>query len=168
MNQKKLNWHNNDTILGIIILIFGIFYGLATLQIPGTKSQLFDSRFVPVLLTVFILLIGILELGRGLQKPIEENKAKKEFDTKTVIFTFALIILYILLYSILGFIVSTFLFLLLEMNVLTPNYAKRNQVLYVIISLAFSFGIYYLFYIWIYYLFTNRNIIYALGGNIND
>ena len=61
MNQKKLNWHNNDTILGIIILIFGIFYGLATLQIPGTKSQLFDSRFVPVLLTVFILLIGILE-----------------------------------------------------------------------------------------------------------
>ena len=100
MNQKKLNWHNNDTILGIIILIFGIFYGLATLQIQGTKSQLFDSRFVPVLLTVFILLIGILELGRGLQKPIEENKAKKEFDTKTVIFTFALIILYLSLIHI--------------------------------------------------------------------
>lgn len=76
MNQKKLNWKNNDTFLGIIILIFGIFYGVATLQIPGTKSQLFDSRFVPVLLTIFIIVIGILELGRGLQKPFEEKEKK--------------------------------------------------------------------------------------------
>lgn len=160
MNQKKLNWNNNDTILGIIILVFGIFYGIMTLQIPGTKSQLFDSRFVPILLTVFIILIGILELGRGLQKPIKNNE-KKEFDTKTVILTFILIILYILLYSPLGFIVSTFLFLLLEMNVLTPNYAKKNQLLYIIISLVFSFGIYYLFYFG-FTIFLPTGILYML------
>lgn len=76
MNQKKLNWKNNDTLLGIIILIFGISYGIATLQIPGTKSQLFDSRFVPVLLTIFIILTGILEFGRGLQKPFKEKEKK--------------------------------------------------------------------------------------------
>lgn len=160
MNQKKLNWKNNDTFLGIIILIFGIFYGLATLQIPGTKSQLFDSRFVPVLLTIFIIVIGILELGRGLQKPFEE-KENKEFDTKTVVLTFVLIILYIILYSPLGFIISTFLFLFLEMNVLTPNYVKKNQLLYLIISLVFSFGIYYLFYFG-FTIFLPSGILYML------
>lgn len=161
MKDKKLNWKDNDTILGMIMLFFGIVYGGLTLQIPGTKSQLFDSRFVPILLTVFMIILGGLEIGRGLQKNIVTEKEKKEFDTKTVIVTFVLIILYILLYSVLGFIITTFLFLFLEMNVLTPTYVRKNQLVYLLISLVFAFGIYYLFYFG-FTIFLPSGILYML------
>lgn len=145
MSEKKLNWGCKDTQLGIIMLVIGVVYGIMVLQIPGTASQLFDSRFVPALVSILIILVGILQLGRGLQKPVEE-KENKEFDTKTVICTFILIAAYILFYSSIGFIVTTFIFLFLEMNILTPSYVNKNQLVYLAIALIFSVGIYYLFY----------------------
>ncbi len=145
MGNKSLNWENKDTISGIIMLLCGLGYGIMVLKIPGTKSQLFDSRFVPSLISVLILIVGILQTGRGLIAP-KEKIEKKEFDKKTVICTFALIALYILFYSSAGFIITTFLFLFLEMNILTPGYVKKNQIVYLVISLFFSVGIYYLFY----------------------
>ncbi|MDU1910683.1 tripartite tricarboxylate transporter TctB family protein [Fusobacterium sp.] len=145
MSSKSLNWENKDTVLGIIMLLCGIGYGILVLKIPGTRSQLFDSRFVPSLISVLIIIVGILQIGTGLRSP-KEKIEKKEFDKKTVVCTFALIALYILLYSSVGFIIMTFLFLFLEMNILTPGYVRKNQVVYLIISLFFSVGIYYLFY----------------------
>ena len=145
MSNKSLNWESKDTVLGIIMLLCGAAYGILVLQIPGTRSQLFDSRFVPSLISILIIVVGVLQIGRGLKTPKGEAE-KKEFDKKTVICTFALIALYILLYSSVGFIITTFLFLFLEMNVLTPGYVKKNQLVYLAISLLFSVGIYYLFY----------------------
>lgn len=145
MSNKSLNWESKDTILGIIMLLCGAAYGILVLQIPGTRSQLFDSRFVPSLISVLIIAVGVLQTGRGLKSPKGEVE-KKDFDMKTVVCTFALIALYILFYSSVGFIITTFLFLFLEMNILTPGYVKKNQIVYLIISLLFSVGIYYLFY----------------------
>lgn len=145
MGSKSLNWENKDTVLGLIMLLCGIVYGILVLQIPGTRSQLFDSRFVPSLISVLIIIVGILQTGKGLVAP-KEKIEKKEFDKKTVICTFILIALYILFYSSAGFIITTFLFLFLEMNILTPGYVKKKQIVYLIISLFFSVGIYYLFY----------------------
>lgn len=145
MSEKKLNWNSKDSQLGILMLIIGVVYGIMVIQIPGTASQLFDSRFVPGLVSVLIIIVGVLQLGRGLQKPVEA-KEEKEFDTKTVIATFVLIAAYILLYSSVGFIITTFVFLFLEMNILTPSYVNKNQIVYLGISLIFSVGIYYLFY----------------------
>lgn len=145
MSNKSLNWESKDTVLGIIMLLCGLIYGILVLKIPGTKSQLFDSRFVPSLISVLIIVVGVLQTGRGLKTPKEKTE-EKEFDKKTVVCTFALIALYIMLYSSVGFIITTFLFLFLEMNVLTPGYVKKNQIVYLVISLLFSVGIYYLFY----------------------
>ena len=145
MSNKSLNWESKDTVLGIIMLLCGAAYGILVLQIPGTRSQLFDSRFVPSLISILIIVIGVLQTGRGLKTPKEEVE-KKGFDMKTVVCTFVLIALYILLYSSIGFIITTFVFLFLEMNILTPSYVKKNQIVYLIISLLFSVGIYYLFY----------------------
>ena len=147
MNEKKLNWSSKESQLGMLMLVIGVVYGIMVLQIPGTKSQLFDSRFVPMLISVLVLLTGILQLGRGLMSPVKTEEKKEElFDTKTVICTFILIAAYILLYSSVGFIITTFVFLLLEMNILTPGYVNKNQIVYIVIALAFSVGIYYLFY----------------------
>ena len=109
MSNKSLNWESKDTVLGIIMLLCGAAYGILVLQIPGTRSQLFDSRFVPSLISVLIIVVGVLQIGRGLKTPKGEAE-KKEFDKKTVICTFALIALYILLYSSVGFIITTCLF----------------------------------------------------------
>ena len=127
MGNKSLNWESKDTILGIIMLLCGTVYGILVLQIPGTRSQLFDSRFVPSLISVLIIAVGVLQTGRGLKTPKGEAE-KKDFDTKTVVCTFALIALYILLYSGIGFIITTFVFLFLEMNILTPSYVKKNSL----------------------------------------
>lgn len=76
MSNKSLNWESKDTVLGIIMLLCGAAYGILVLQIPGTRSQLFDSRFVPSLISVLIIAVGVLQTGRGLKTPKGKQKRK--------------------------------------------------------------------------------------------
>lgn len=138
-----------ELIFGIIIAAFDIFYFIMTLRIPRKDaSNVFDARFFPYLLcavftilAVFQILAGIRNLKQAGQSPkTEENE-----DTVTVLKALGSILVYILLMSRLGFIVSTILFLLVMFALLCPVNQKKNYFLYLVVAIVFTLFVYVIF-----------------------
>lgn len=131
--------------LGFIILSLGLIYFLLTKNLP--IKDLIDSRFLPYILSGFLLILSLIQISRGI-KVVKYGKVKKreeDLDYSTLIKTFATIILYIGFLNILGFIISTIIFLFLEFIILTPDRLKKNYLLYLFIAIITSLIVYFLF-----------------------
>ena len=90
----------------------------------------------------------------------EEKKSKG--DIMAVIFTFAVIIGYIIVMPTLGFILSTMIYLFLQMIILAPP-EKRNYVLFAIVSVVFTAFVFVAFRIGLQQLLP-RGFIESLLG----
>lgn len=135
-----------EKTLSIIMFLFGLFFFVMTIQIPSTQSQLFDSRFMPLVMSILIMTLGIV---RFIKYRNEEVVEKVKVDYKTLFTTIALLILYIFAYSKLGFVIASSLFILLEILNIKPNYIEYTKAKYIaliVFSLVFPVLIYYLFY----------------------
>ncbi len=161
-NMRKNKY--SELILGIIIFSLGLFYFLLTNKIPA-KDRI-DSRFLPYLLSGFLFVLSAIQISRGWEfiKSGKVKKDKEESDYLTFIKTLSLIILYIGFLNILGFIISTVIFLFLEFIVLTPSRIKKNYILFFFISLVTSFMVYFLFRYGLN-LILPRGIVNIGGGN---
>lgn len=143
--EKKTYLKNKDFVLGIIMIAFAVFMFVLTKGLPNTESQFFDSRFMPYLVSIMSLLLGIVQIIKHLGKESEHESIKKDF--KTLAITTVLLACYIFLYGQIGFIVASIVFLFLQIIILTPNYYKKNYVLYGVLAVVTTLAIYYLFLI---------------------
>lgn len=121
----------------------GVILLLMTMQLPDTESQLFDSRFVPLITSLIMIAMGIPQLIKNYGKEQGENRKN---DNKTLLITIILLVFYVLLYRRLGFVITSTIFLFFEIINLTPSYIKKNYVLNLIIAIASPVMVYYLFY----------------------
>lgn len=134
-----------ELILGLIILTLGLFYFILTNNLPNKAT--IDSRFLPYILSGFLFILSLIQIKTGM-KIIKDGKRKKseeDLDYSTFIKTITIIILYIGFLNILGFIISTIMFLFLEFIILTPDRLKKNYILYLFIALITSLLVYFLF-----------------------
>lgn len=138
--MKKLN---KEALLGLIMVVMGLIFVGMTLQLPNTESQLFDSRFVPILVSIIMILMGIPQFIQNLSKPQEITE---KYDNKTLLITIILLIFYVMFYQKLGFVVTSIIFLFLEITNLTPHYVNKNYLVTGAIALIFPILLYYLFY----------------------
>ena len=74
----------------------------------------------------------------------DDDAANRNADTKALIAIFAILIVYMALMSVLGFLISSALFLFATMMLLTPK-QKRKLPVIVILSVIVAIGVYYLF-----------------------
>ena len=74
----------------------------------------------------------------------DDDAANRNADTKALVAIFVILIIYMALLSTLGFMISSVLFLIATMLLLTPA-EKRNIPLILILSVVVSVGVYYLF-----------------------
>lgn len=74
----------------------------------------------------------------------DDDAAMRGASTKSMLIIFAILVAYIGLMPIVGFILSTAFFLLASMLVLTPA-NRRNIVLIIVLTLVVSVGVYFLF-----------------------
>lgn len=134
-----------EVILGLIILSLGLIYFLLTNNLP--RKDTIDSRFLPYILSGFLFVLSLIQIKRGMKiiKDGKVNKNEDHLDYSTFIKTLAIIILYIGFLNILGFIISTIIFLFLEFIILTPDRLKKNYILYLLIALITSLLVYFLF-----------------------
>ena len=133
-----------DLILGIVMLAFSAFYLIFAQQIK-TKPKLTPSyasaRIMPTLLGALLAILSVFCIIQGIRKlkaPDNEGKAAKKLergDLMAVVFTFAVIIGYILVMPLLGFILSTVIYLFLQMLILAPA-EKRNFALFAIVAVV--------------------------------
>lgn len=133
-----------DLILGAFMLALSAFYLYFAQQIK-TKPKLTPSyasdRIMPTILGILLAILSIILIFQGIKKlkAPEEGEVKKmdRADAMAVVYTFAIIIGYIILMPIAGFILSTIIYLILQMIVLAPP-DKRNYALFAIVSVVFT------------------------------
>ncbi len=138
----------NDLIVGISMLAFGLFYLIMTTQIQR-KGKLIDATFFPYILSTIMLIVGSLQTIKGVlaSKKYDvssyvEPKSNEKGDMKTVLITVGLIIAYVALLKPLGFVLSSSLYLFMQITVMVPNRIKKNYALYALIAVVTSALIY--------------------------
>lgn len=134
-----------DLGFGAAALLFSIFYLINAAQIktrPKLTPSYASARIMPILLGVLLALLSVLCIVQGLRKL--KTAAKEEPQSKTnkgdlmaVLLTFMVIIGYVIIMPMLGFILSTVIYLFLQMLILAPV-EKRNYVLFAIVAVAFT------------------------------
>lgn len=158
--------NNKEMLIGVLFLVIGAAYLISAFFIPsyeGYGGQNISSSFMPKVLGIMLVVLSIMQIY-GARKAATMEAAKDEdssvtldnvaeFDddaamrgasTKSMLIIFAILVAYIALMPIVGFILSTAFFLLTSMLVLTPA-NKRNLVLIIVLTLVVSIGVYFLF-----------------------
>ena len=141
-----------DFLVGIFFLIFSIIYYIASDMLPKSKLFTIVASFMPKIYALCLFIVALILAVNGYRK-IKTFIAQKENDEyppeyDRVIRVFCVFIAYVLLFNFLGFILSTFVFLIVEMIVFAPVNKRRKKdiITYIIISLFFSIILFYLFY----------------------
>ena len=158
-----------DLILGVVMLAFSGFYLFFAQQIktrPKLTPGYASAKIMPTLLGVLLAILSVFCIVQGIRKmkAADEAQAKKldRGDLMAVVFTFAVIIGYILVMPILGFILSTVIYLILQMLILAPA-EKRNYLLFTIVAVVFTALVFVAFRIGLQQLLP-RGIIENLLG----
>ena len=135
-----------DLILGVMMLLFSGFYLFNARQIktrPKLTPSYASAQIMPILLGILLALLSVACIIQGVRKLHEVSGAEKEGtkrdrgDMIAVALTFAVIIGYILILPVLGFCLSTLIFLFLQMLILAPA-EKRNYALFAIVAVVFT------------------------------
>ncbi len=160
-----------DLILGVVMLLFSSFYLFNAQQIktrPKLTPGYASAKIMPTLLGVILLVLSIICIIQGISKlksSVQESDSSRKLDRGdilAVVYTFAVIIGYILIMPTLGFILSTIIYLFLQMIILAPP-EKRNYGLFAIVTVVFTAFVFVAFRIGLQQLLP-RGIIESLLG----
>ena len=155
-----------DLIMGAVMLALSAFYLIFTQQIktrPKLTPPYAGARVIPNLLGVILAVLSVILIVQGWRKLKAPQEAEeKGADVLAVAETFAVIIGYTVLLQPAGFILSTVVYLFAQMMVLAPA-DKRNPVLFIIVSVAFTAFVFVAFRIGLQQLLP-RGIIESLLG----
>lgn len=129
----------------VFLLISGVVFFSCYTKL-GETSLAIHPYMMPTLTSGLMTAMCILRLIVGLRMPPDDaEKAKKkliEVPVKSLI-TMGLVLVYALTMKSVGFILTTFVFMMVQMFVLKEG--KKNWPLMLGISLVMSVGIYFLF-----------------------
>ena len=138
MTNKKRN-----LVVSVLFLAFGIFLFVQAMGVKHMMKNDVGSGFFPKVIAVAIIAVSLIRLIMALKE--EEKEAKKaNSDMLGGWMTIVLVGLYVLAFNEVGFLISTVIYLFLQMLVLTPT-EKRSLPLLGTISVAAPGFIYALF-----------------------
>lgn len=140
-------------------LIVGAFYAVLSAAIlimaralPKSKVMAIGPDFMPTVVGVISLVLSIILIVQAIgklhaNKGADEVKEKDESDYKRVLESLILATIYVNVLKPVGFLISTFVYLTLQMIVLAPNdkRSKKEILKYVIINLVFTVVVFVLF-----------------------
>lgn len=140
-----MNNKTRDIICSIIFLLTGLFLFQQSLEIKSIMEKDLGSGFMPKVIAVSLVAIAVLKLVLSIVKKDSENKSSKEdSDSMGGLLTIGALLFYVLTFEIIGFILSTALYLFFQITILS-NQENRKLGLFLIISIGFSVAIYGLF-----------------------
>ena len=135
-----MHYRDSDIGLGVVlILLSGIgLISVSTIAERTTASDIGPKTY-PTILLIILMICGLSLIIQGIWR--KKKKAAPSFDLKRVIPMTGLLLFYAFAFDIIGFIASTFIFLIGAMVLL----GERRIFPILAISLIFSVGVYYLF-----------------------
>lgn len=155
-----------DYIIGIVLIFVGISMYINALDIRAVSAGLtvvIGSDFLPkitaTLLTLFGVLFILIEWLRNRKKEMSETQnTSVQGRTITVLYSVLLLFSYAFLMPYLGFMITTALYLFLQIKTLAPK-EKVNYLLFGIISVVCAVLIYVTF-VNVFYLMLPRGLIF--------
>lgn len=145
----KLEKYGNLT-LGIVFTLFGIGYLVAAFLVPKSAVMDLGPDVMPKIIATITIVLGFLQTFNGFKemKAFDETKEQENEGEKLQYWrvgaTIAAFIVYVNLIEVIGFLIMTFIYLVVQMNILSVK-EDRRQLLFVIISLITSLLVYFLF-----------------------
>ena len=157
-----------DTIIGGIVIVLAILMFLASLTIKSLALNQIRADFFPKMDAVLLGVLGLILLIDGLKKAKQmSTEDTEECDnkpltsgTRCMLETLALIAIYIFCLEPIGFMLSTFFYLVVQMTVLADNdhRKKKDIIVFIIISAIVAVCVYMLF-TRAFYLMLPRGIL---------
>ncbi len=138
MTDKK-----KGIITSVLFLAFSIVMIIFAKDIKPMMENDLGSGFFPMVVGIAMCGLSVLRLVLALREKEKESK-KSNDDLMGGLGTLILIGAYCIAFNPVGFIISTIVYLFLQILLLTPK-AKRNWLVISIISLVTPFAFYALF-----------------------
>ena len=135
---------NKNIIISILFIILGGFVYMESLGIKHMMRNDVGSAFFPKIVAVITIVIAGVRLAFSLKEGKSESKSNTKSDLTGGWITILLLSVYVLIFAPVGFIISTTVYLFLQMFVLCPK-DKRKIPFLGIISVATPLFIYTLF-----------------------
>lgn len=149
----------SDLITGIIAAAFSVFYlsQTTTIKIFGGATGGVNARTVPEIWGSCLLILSIILIVRsiyGMAKakknptlPEQGNFINNLIDKREVAYTFALLIGYAALMKPVGFIITSIIYVFLQILILTPIKKRSRKVMGIaaVMAVTFSTVLYYVF-----------------------
>lgn len=138
-------------LMGIFFLIFAAVMFLMSNALPPSLMGGLGSDFMPKIIATFIAVLSILQTYSGYKvmkqddspaAEAEEAEFKPEYHR--VLATIAAFTIYVFVLKTVGFIISSSLYLIIQMMVLATK-EKRSILLFAVISITISVVVYFIF-----------------------
>jgi len=132
-----------DRYLSAAVLGFGIIYTIAAWNLPRAPvGNPLGPVYFPLVLGLFIALIGFLMLLQSLKAHHEEHAAKSGRYAIRILTVLAFCVAYALMFNRIGFLFSSFVFLSALLILLN---GFKKWLMNFSISILYTVGIWYLF-----------------------
>ncbi|MGP2528683.1 tripartite tricarboxylate transporter TctB family protein [Acidaminococcus sp. LBK-2] len=128
-------------VLAVILLILSIIQIISCMKIKETKKSISDNSEQGSLKEA----TAELDIEKEL-KIAQQNEENEKYDTKDIVFTVIFLIVYLLIMDSIGFVISTFLYMVAQITLMTKKTERKKKMLFcVVLSAIASFLIFYLF-----------------------
>lgn len=141
-----------DIMVGVFFMLLSGAMMVMAKMLPKSAVMDIGPDFMPMCIGIitFVLAAGLVFFGiKNLDMRIAdvEKSEKEDLDYKRVLTSFILILIYVFILQPVGFIVSTLLYLPLQMLVLAPSEkrGKKDIIQLLIIDVLFTFIVFFLF-----------------------
>ncbi|MDK2809967.1 MAG: putative tricarboxylic transport rane protein [Petroclostridium sp.] len=140
---------NTGSITGIVTIAFGVVYSILAYNMERSSiGNPLEPMMFPLILGICMIICGILlfvgEVRKKEQKKVEKDSAKKglSYDTKLIIYTCAVSLIYAFLFEEIGYVLSTTLFMCAMLFALNGKEQWKTNIA---VALGFSIGVYIVF-----------------------
>lgn len=141
-----------DLIVSIFYMILGVVMIIMARALPKSKVMEIGPDCMPTVVGILILVLSAILLVQSVKKlqkggALSEQEEKDQSDYKRVLESLVLATVYVNVLKPVGFLLSTFVYLCLQIYVLAPNdkRTKKDIIKFVVISLVFTVVVYVLF-----------------------
>lgn len=133
-------------IVNLVLLLMGVGLFISAQGISTGAAMAQGGDFMPKLCSGIWMVLGILLFLFGLREKPAEGKGSK-VSLKGFGATLVLLFLYVLLLKPVGFVITSIVYLFLQMCLFVPaeKKTKKNYILFAVISVVMPFAVNWLF-----------------------
>lgn len=129
-------------VLAVILLVLSIIQIVSCLKVKERKDNTIGTSEEGTLKKEET---AELDIEKEL-KIAQKNEENEKYDIKDIIFTVVFLIAYLLVMDSLGFVISTFLYMVAQITLMTKKAERKKKILFcIVLSAISSFLIFYLF-----------------------